>query len=284
MNAHEANLKDKHSRLTALLTSMERVLVAFSGGVDSTLLLKVAVDALGDDVLAVTAISQLSSQQEKKDAAEMAKRIGAAHVVVECDDLNDPVFVANPRDKCYHCKKRRFAMLKEMARDKGFAVVVDGTNYDDSADYRPGLKASQELGIRSPLSEAGLTKAQIRELSHRLGLPTWDKPAFACLASRIPYGDEITDQKLRQIDEGEIFLRDLGICRQVRVRHHGSVARLEVPPEAIGEFMVAAVRRRIADHFKQLGFQFVALDMDGYVMGSLNRALSFNQKERDAHG
>ena len=284
MNVHDTNLDDKLSRLTALLKSMGRVLVAFSGGVDSTLLLKAARDALGDDVLAVTAVSQLSSRQEKQDAAALAQRIGAAHLVVESDDLADPVFVANPRDKCYHCKKRRFAMLKEMAREKGFAVVVDGTNRDDFGDYRPGLKAITELSVRSPLSEAGLTKTEIRELSRRLDLPTWDKPAFACLASRIPYGDEITAEKLRQIDDGEIFLRGLGFCQQVRVRHHGQVARLEVVPAAIEKFVDAAVRRRIMDHFKALGFQFVALDLDGYAMGSLNRTLSLDEKECDPHG
>jgi uncharacterized protein len=284
MKGHDTNLDDKRSRLTALLKAMGRVLVAFSGGVDSTLLLKAAHDALGDDVLAVTAVSQLSSRQERRDAAEMARWIGTDHLVVESDDLADPMFVANPRDKCYYCKKRRFAMLKAMAGEKGFAVVVDGTNTDDFGDYRPGLKAIAELNVRSPLSEAGLTKAEIRELSRRLALPTWDKPAFACLASRIPYGDEITAEKLSRIDDGEIFLRGLGFCQQVRVRHHGQLARLEVVPAAIGEFVDAALRRRITDHFKQLGFQFVALDLDGYAMGSLNRTLSLDEKECDPHG
>lgn len=284
MNTFGANLDDAYSRLVALLHEMGRVLVAFSGGVDSSLLLKAAHDALGDDALAVTVVSQLSSRKEKKDAVQMARQIGAAQRVVECDDLADPAIASNPQDRCYHCKKRRFTILKEMAQEKGFEVVVDGTNRDDFHDYRPGLKAVRELGIRSPLSEVGLDKAEIRKWSRLLGLPTWDQPAFACLASRIPYGDRITAEKLRQVDDGEIFLRDLGICRQVRVRHHGRIARIEVAPEVIGEFAGGTVRQRIADHFKGLGFQFVTLDLGGYAMGSLNRTLSLNEKERDAHG
>jgi uncharacterized protein len=273
MKTDKEKLDDKHRRLRDILATMDSVLVAFSGGVDSVLLLKVAQEVLGDKVLAVTAVSQLASREEQKDATEMAGLIGAAHLVVESDDLADPVFTANPKDKCYHCKKRRFALLKQMAREKGYSVVVDGTNRDDFSDYRPGMKAVGELGIRSPLSEAGFYKAEIRRLSRELGLPTWDKPAFACLASRIPYGETITAKKLKQVDEGEIFLRGLGLCRQVRVRHHGTVARLEVEPKAVDRFMNAHTRERIADYFKKLGFQFVALDLEGYRMGSLNREI-----------
>jgi pyridinium-3,5-biscarboxylic acid mononucleotide sulfurtransferase len=273
MKTDKEKLDDKHRRLRDILTTMDSVLVAFSGGVDSVLLLKVAQEVLGDKVLAVTAVSQLSSREEQKDATEMADLIGAAHLVVESDDLADSVFTANPKDKCYHCKKRRFALLKQMAGEKGYRVVVDGTNRDDFGDYRPGMKAVEELGIRSPLSEAGLHKAEIRRLSRELGLPTWDKPAFACLASRIPYGEDITAEKLKQVDEGEIFLRGLGLCRQLRVRHHGTVARLEVEPEAVDRFINAQTRERIAEYFKKLGFQFVALDLEGYRMGSLNREI-----------
>ncbi len=261
---------------------MESVIVAFSGGVDSTLLLKAATEALGDNVLAVTAVSPLTPRQEKKDAVDMASMIGATHLQVETDDLADALFTANPRDKCYHCKKRRFGLLKKLAEQRGINAVVDGTNSDDFSDFRPGLKATRELEVRSPLSETGISKDEIRRLSRLLELPTWDKPSAACLASRVPYGYVITAEKLSQIDEGEIFLRRLGLCQQVRVRHHDSVARLEVEPHAVKRFMEEETRAMITDFFRKLGFQFVALDLEGYVMGSLNRELS--DKEECRHG
>jgi uncharacterized protein len=282
MHTEKNDLDVKFTRLVALIKQMGSVLVAFSGGVDSTLLLKVAHDVLGKNVLAVTAVSLLSSRLEKQEAVALADLIGAAYLEVASNDLSDPVFVANPPDKCYHCKKRRFALLKEIAGERGLRVVVDGTNGDDFSDYRPGFKAILELGIRSPLSEAGFSKDDIRRLSRQLKLPTWDKPSFACLASRVPYGIEITAENLKQIDEGEIFLRSLGICQQVRVRHHGALARLEVEPNALSQMMEDNVRKRITDYFKMLGYRFVALDMEGYAMGSLNREIL--SKENDQNG
>jgi pyridinium-3,5-biscarboxylic acid mononucleotide sulfurtransferase len=259
--------------LKSALREMERVVVAFSGGVDSTFLLKVAQEVLGDGVLAVTAVSEITSRQEQADAVRLARLLGVAHLQVETDDLSDPAFTANPTNKCYLCKKRRFARLQTLALEKGFGVVVDGANVDDLRDFRPGMRASRELGIRSPLHEAGLGKADIRRLSREIGLPTWNKPAAACLASRIPYHQPITAEKLKQIDEGESFLRRMNISMQVRVRHHGSLARLEVSAEDIAAFLKKDVRNRVAAYFKELGFQFVTLDLEGYAMGSLNREI-----------
>jgi len=267
------DLGHKYSALKRALESFDRIIVAFSGGVDSTLLLRVAHDVLGPGVIAVTALSDINPKQELEEARFMASHIGAERRIIQSEEMNDPYFTANPKDKCYRCKSLRFRRIIELAAEEGISTVVDGTNADDHQDYRPGMKALAELGIRSPLSEAGLTKAQIRELSRHLDLPLWDKPASACLASRIPYHTPITREKLHQIDEGEIYLRTLGIAGQIRVRHHDNLARIEVAPEQIPLLLKSENRDRIQTFFKTLGFQYVTLDLEGYAMGSLNREL-----------
>jgi len=282
MSENKIDLKEirlKYELLQNILKQMKEVLVAFSGGTDSTFLLKAAKDVLGDKVLAVTALSETMPEHEKADADIFAQEFKVKHLFINTYELDNSDFAKNPINKCYICKKIRFGELVRMAAAKGFSWVADGENLDDREDYRPGSLAARELGVRSLLREAGLTKAEIRLLSKELNLPTWNKPAYACLASRIPYHQPITPEKLRQIDKAESFIRELDLSWQVRVRHEGDTARIEVDNEDINKFMEEHTRSTIISYLKSLGFKFISLDLEGYTTGSLNRIITLKKEE-----
>jgi len=266
------SLEQKLAALKAILADMDSLIVAFSGGVDSTFLVKVAFDVLGDRVLAVTATSPTYPLHEFEEAKSLAVRIGCPYKVLESNELEIAGFSENTPRRCYFCKSELFGILKEEARTLGIAEVADGSNCDDLGDYRPGKEAAKELGIRSPLIEAGMTKDDIRELSRALDLPTWDKPSFACLSSRFPYGTSITSSRVEQVGRCEDFLREKGI-RQFRVRYHDNVARIEVAPKELESFTREPFRSQLVDVFKKSGFQYVSLDLEGYRSGSMNEVL-----------
>jgi uncharacterized protein len=264
-------LQEKYENLLSFIRKKQSAAVAFSGGVDSSLLCSAAREALGDRALALTVVSPMLPKSELDDARRIAALTGIEHILLERPDIESAV-AANPADRCYHCKKSEFAAVIACAKSRGAAAVFDGSNVDDLADYRPGLKALEELGVQSPLREAGLSKAEIRELSRKAGLPTWDKPAFACLASRIPYGQTIDAKKLAAVEAAETVLVREGF-RQIRVRVHGDIARIEAAPEERRKFSDIALWDRLALQIKALGFRYVAVELSGYVTGSLNRGI-----------
>lgn len=271
-----AELNDKYEKLKDIVRSRGKAAIAFSGGVDSTFLLKVSLDVLGNrNVIAVTAVSPAYPEAERNGAGELARRLGARVIVIDASEMNNPDYVANNPDRCYHCKTELFRVMREAIRKEAFIHILEGSNSDDLSDYRPGRKACVEAGIVSPLMEAGLSKKDIRNLSKELGLPTHDKPAQACLASRIPYGTRITAEGLKRVELSEAFIRSLGIS-QVRVRHDGGTARIEVEQDDLS--VVLGHKDIIAEQLVMFGFTYVSLDLRGYRTGSMNDGID---KEED---
>ncbi len=269
----DAELKTKRDRLAAILEGLDSLVVAFSGGVDSTLLLAMAREALGDRVLAVTAESPIHPRAETGSARNLARGLGVRHILFRSGEMAQPDFLANLKGRCYLCKKSMLTEVFKIARENNIPHVAHGANLDDLDDFRPGFKAAEEMGVLAPLMDAAFTKADVRALSRAMNLETWNKPAMACLASRVPYETVITSEILAMVERGEIVLMDLGFTA-CRLRHHGPVARIEAPPDDIPGMLDAPLREKIVRRLRAIGYLHVSLDLEGYVQGSLNRAES----------
>lgn len=263
---------EKLEQLKALFKQMEQAIIAYSGGVDSTLVAKIAYDVLGDKALAVTAISPSLLREELEDAKIQAATIGIHHQVVETHEMENPNYISNPVNRCYFCKSELHDTLKPLAKKLGYPYVIDGVNADDLHDYRPGIQAAKERGARSPLAEVGVSKAEVRQISQHLNLSWWDKPAQPCLSSRFPYGEEITVTKLQRVGRAEVYLRKLG-WNHLRVRSEGDTARIELPPEKIKNFILNTDLTSVVSVFQDFGFIYVTLDLEGYRSGKLNQVL-----------
>ena len=275
-----AGVEEKYSKLRQILTEMGSLAIGYSGGVDSTLLLKVAVDCLGSRALAMIGRSETYPTREFEEALAFATRAGVRYEIVRTEETDELKFQENPPDRCYYCKTELFGKLQEIAAREGIPWIADGTITDDLGDFRPGMRARTEREVRSPLLEAGFSKADVRELSHHLELPTWDKPSFACLSSRFPYGTPILRENLSRVDAAESFLRDNGF-RRFRVRFHDTnTARVEVDPAEIPRLVEQTFRSTLVDRLKQLGFTYVTLDLQGYRTGSMNEVLTEAEKEQ----